>query len=166
MIWHRLDIPVIAALHGVVFGAGLQLALGADIRLAAPETQLSVMEMKWGLIPDMGGMVLLPRLVRDDVMKRMIYTAAPTPAEQAAVWGLVTEVVSDPVEAAQRLATEIAGKGPNAIRAAKRLCALAHTASPADVLKEESRAQVALLGEPEQMEVIAAQFAKRPADFG
>ncbi|ABG31374.1 crotonase/enoyl-CoA hydratase family protein [Roseobacter denitrificans] len=166
MIWHRLDIPVIAALHGVVFGAGLQLALGADIRLAAPGTQVAVMEMKWGLIPDMGGMVLLPRLVRDDVMKRMIYTAAPIPAEQAAAWGLVTEVVADPLEAAQDLATQIAGNGPNAIRAAKSLCAYAHTAAPADVLKEESRLQVALLGKPEQMEVIAAQFAKRAPDFG
>lgn len=165
MVWHRLDIPVIAALHGVVFGAGLQLALGADIRFAAPETQLAVMEMKWGLIPDMGGMVLLPRLVRDDVMKRLIYTAAPVSAQQAATWGLVTEVVADPLEAAQRLASEIAGKGPNAIRAAKNLCAFAHTAAPADVLKEESRVQVDLLGKPEQMEVIAAQFAKRAPMF-
>ena len=80
MVWRRLDIPVIAALHGAVFGAGLQLALGADIRIAAPDTMLAVMEMKWGLVPDMGGMVLLPRLVRDDVMRKMIYTATPIPA--------------------------------------------------------------------------------------
>ena len=162
MIWHRLDVPVIASLHGVVFGAGLQLALGADIRFAAPDTQLAVMEMKWGLVPDMGGMVLLPRLLRDDVMKRLIYTAAPISAAQAASWGLITELADDPVAAAQKLATDIAGKGPNAIRAAKNLCAYAYTASPADVLKEESRVQVSLLGKPEQMEVIAAQFAKDP----
>ncbi len=165
MVWHRLDIPVIAALHGAVFGAGMQLALGADIRIAAPDTQLAVMEMKWGIIPDMGGMVLMPRLLRDDVMKRLIYTARPIDAAQAAHWGLVTEVADDPLAAAVALAGEIAGKGPNAIRAAKALCETAWTQAPADVLVAEARAQAALLGRPEQMEVIAAQFGKRPPKF-
>ena len=165
MVWRRLDIPVIAALHGAVFGAGLQLALGADIRIAAPDTMLAVMEMKWGLVPDMGGMVLLPRLVRDDVMRKMIYTATPIPAQQAESWGLVTELAADPLNAAAALASDIAQKGPNAIRAAKALCAFAHEGSPQKVLLAEARAQAALLGQPEQMEVISAQFAKRPPVF-
>lgn len=165
MVWHRLDIPVLAALQGAVYGAGLQLALGADIRIAAPQARLAVMEVKWGLIPDMGGMVLLPRLVRDDVMKRLIYTAEPIGAEQAERWGLVTEVAEDPLAAAQALAQTIAGKRPNAIRAAKRLCAVAHLASPHEVLVAEAEAQAGLLGQPEQMEVIAAQFGKRAPVF-
>ncbi|MEM9575874.1 MAG: crotonase/enoyl-CoA hydratase family protein [Pseudomonadota bacterium] len=165
MVWHRLEVPVIAALHGAVYGAGLQLALGADIRIAGRDAQLAVMEMKWGIVPDMGGMVLLPRLVRADVMKRLIYTAEPITAEQAADWGLVTEVADDPVEAARKLAEKIAMKGPDAISAAKALCETAYTLPPEEVLMAESRTQASLLGKPEQMEVIAAQFAKRAPKF-
>ena len=96
MVWHRLDVPVIAALHGVCFGAGLQIALGADVRIAAPDTRLAVMEMKWGIVPDMGGMVLLPRLVRSDVIRQLVYTATPIDAAKAERWGLVTEVSDTP----------------------------------------------------------------------
>lgn len=165
MVWHRLDIPVIAALHGVVYGAGLQLALGADIRIAAPDTRLAVMEMKWGIVPDMGGMVLLPKLVRSDVLRRLIYTAAPVDAAQAERWGLITEVADDPLAAAMDLAETIAGKGPNAICAAKRLIAFAEMETAEEVLVEESRVQASLVGKPEQMEVVAAQFGKRPPVF-
>jgi enoyl-CoA hydratase/carnithine racemase len=165
MVWHRLEIPVIAALHGAVYGAGMQLALGADIRIAAPETKLAVMEMKWGIIPDMGGFVLLPRLVRDDHMKQLIYTAAPVSASTARDIGLVTTVADNPLGAANDLAQDIALKGPNAIRAAKRLCKLSGTLSDAEMLMAEAKAQAALLGQPEQMEVIAAQFGKRTPVF-
>ncbi len=165
MAWHRLEVPVIAALHGAVFGAGMQLALGADIRIAGPDAQLAVMEMKWGIVPDMGGMVLLPRLVREDVMKRLIYTAEPITAKQAAAWGLVTEVADDPMLAATKLAEKIALKGPNAIKAAKALCEKAYRLPPEDVLLAEARTQASLLGKPEQMEIIAAQFAKRAPNF-
>ena len=165
MIWARLDIPVIAALHGAVYGAGMQLALGADIRIAAPDTKLAVMEMKWGIVPDMGGMVLLPRLVRDDVLRRLTYTAEAIDAAQAERWGLVTEVADDPLAAATALATTIAGKSPSAVKAAKQLISFAQMASVDDVLMAESRAQADLLGKPHQMEVIAAEFGKRPAVF-
>ncbi len=165
MAWHRLPVPVIAALHGQVFGAGMQLALGADIRIAAPDTMLAVMEMKWGIVPDMGGMVLLPRLVRSDVMRRLVYTAAPVPAEQAERWGLVTEIAADPLEAAMALAADITGKSPKAIRAAKALMETAETAAAQDVLMAEAEAQAGLLGTPEQMEVVAAQFGKREPVF-
>ena len=165
MVWARMDIPVIAAVHGVCFGAGIQLALGADIRIAARDAQFAVMEMKWGIVPDMGGMVLLPKLARSDVLRRLTYTAEPVGAEQAERWGLVTELADDPLAAAQQLAQVIAGKSPTAIRAAKRLIAVAETADEVAVLDAESREQVALIGKPHQMEVIAAAFGKRPAVF-
>ena len=123
------------------------------------------MEMKWGIVPDMGGMVLLPKLVRSDVLRRLTYTAEPVGAEQAERWGLVTELADDPLAAAQQLAQVIAGKSPTAIRAAKRLIAVAETADEVAVLDAESREQVALIGKPHQMEVIAAAFGKRPAVF-
>lgn len=167
MVWHRLPVPVIAALHGAVYGAGFQLALGADIRIAAPETKLAIMEMKWGLVPDMGGMALLPRLTRADVIRRLTYTAAPVAAAQAEAWGLVTEIADDPLDAAQALAREIAGRSPSAMRAAKRLIAVAESGAPvADVLMEESRAQAALIGGADQMEQIAANMARRAPVFG
>ncbi len=165
MVWSRMDIPVIAAVHGVCFGAGIQLALGADIRIAAPDAKFAVMEMKWGIVPDMGGMVLLPKLVRSDVLRRMTYTAEPIGAEQAERWGLVTELADDPLAAAQALAETIAGKSPSAIRAAKRLIAVAETADATTVLEAESREQVKLMGKPHQMEVVAAAMAKRAAVF-
>jgi enoyl-CoA hydratase/carnithine racemase len=165
MVWARMDIPVIAAVHGVCFGAGIQLALGADIRIASPDAQFAVMEMKWGIVPDMGGMVLLPKLVRSDVLRRMTYTAEPVGAEQAERWGLVTELADDPLAAAQKLAETIAGKSPSAIRAAKRLIAVAETSDVKTVLDAESREQVKLMGKPHQMEVVAAAFGKRPAVF-
>jgi len=167
MIWRRLPVPVIAALHGAVYGAGFQLALGADIRIAAPETRLAIMEMKWGLIPDMGGMALLPRLARSDVIRRMTYTATPIPAAQAERWGLVTEIAEDPLAVARALATEIAGRSPSAIRAAKRLIGQAESGIGEDaVLMAESVEQAALIGKPDQMEQIAANIARRAPRFG
>ncbi len=165
MIWTRVGVPVIAALHGKVYGAGLQLALGADIRIAAPDIEMAVMEMKWGIIPDMGGMVLLPKLVRGDVLRLLTYTATPIDAVQAERWGLVTQLADDPLSAAMELAKTIAGKSPSAIKAAKRLAAFAEINGAEAVLLEESREQADLLGRPDQMEVIAAEFGKRPAVF-
>ena len=166
LIWRKIPVPVIAALHGAVYGAGFQLALGADIRIAAPGAELAIMEMKWGLIPDMGGMVLLPQLVRSDVLRLMTYTAAPVDAAQAAAWGLVTEIVDDPQARAAALAQQIAGKSPSAIRAAKALIAIAESGAGADdILMAESRAQTDLIGQPDQMEVIAANMAGRAPVF-
>ena len=165
MIWSRLQVPVIAALHGATYGAGLQLALGADIRIAARDTRIAVMEMKWGIVPDMGGMVVLPKLVRGEILRKLTYTAEPVSAELAEKWGLITELSDDPLAAALALAGQIAGKSPSAIRAAKRLIATAETAGTAEDLLAESREQAELFGKPDQMEVIAAEFGKRPAVF-
>ncbi len=165
MIWSRMEIPVIAAVHGVCFGAGMQLALGADIRIASPDAKFAVMEMKWGIVPDMGGMVLLPKLVRTDVLRRMTYTAEPVSAEQAERWGLITEISENPPTAAQELAETIANKSPSAVRAAKRLIGVAEISDAKTVLDAESREQVELIGKPHQMEVIAATFGKREPVF-
>jgi len=166
MVWTRVPVPVIAALHGVCFGAGCQLALGADFRIAGPDLQIAVMEMKWGIVPDMGGMVLLPRVARSDVIRKLTYTASPVHAEQALEWGLVTELADDPLAAAMEMAGQIALKSPAAIRTAKRLIALAQSGvAEAEVLMAESVEQSKLIGTAEQMEVIAAQFQKRAPKF-
>ncbi|MCV6585234.1 MAG: crotonase/enoyl-CoA hydratase family protein [Marinibacterium sp.] len=165
MVWRRVPVPVIAVLQGAVYGGGLQLALGADIRIAAPDAKLSVLEMKWGLVPDMGGMVLLPKLMRSDALREMTYTNAPIDAPQAERWGLVTHIDDDPMARALALATEIAGKSPAAIRSAKALIAVAEEADRQEVLTQETRAQVDLIGTPEQMEVVAARMQGRDPVF-
>ncbi|MEM6371915.1 MAG: crotonase/enoyl-CoA hydratase family protein [Pseudomonadota bacterium] len=165
MVWTRVPVPVIVAIHGVCYGAGLQLALGGDIRIAHPAAELAVMEMKWGIVPDMGGMVLLPRLVRGDVLRRLTYTATRVKADQAERWGLVSELAEDPLAAAMDLAAELTHKSPSALRAAKALIGYAETHAPEAVLLEESRVQAALMGKPDQMEVVAATFQKRAPVF-
>lgn len=162
LAWRALEVPVIAALHGVCFGAGLQLAAAADIRIAAPDTKLSIMEMKWGLIPDMGGMVLLPALLRGDILRRLTYTAEIIEAAQAESWGLITEIAEDPATRALELAQIIAAQSPTAIRAAKTVIGLAETAPATDVLMAESVEQAALIGKPDQMAAIARGMAKKP----
>ncbi|KIC12340.1 enoyl-CoA hydratase [Leisingera sp. ANG-M1] len=161
MVWRRVPVPVIAAIHGACFGGGLQLALGADIRIAHPEAQLSVMEMKWGLVPDMGGMALLPGLVRPDVLRRLTYTAEKVEAPQALDWGLVSETAASPLTRAIEMAAGITAQSPSAIRAAKRLIAYAESGAPqADVLLRESAEQAELIGKPDQMQAVARQLQK------
>ncbi len=165
MCWRRVPVPVIAVLHGAVYGGGLQLALGADIRIAAADAKLALMEMKWGLVPDLGGMALLPALVRSDVLRQMTYTGLPVSAAQALSWGLVTSVSDDPMAEALALAGEIAGKSPAAIRAAKRLIDFAENNPRAEVLLAESRESANLIGQPEQLEAIAARMQGRRPNF-
>lgn len=160
---YDLPIPVIAAIHGPCFGAGMQLAIAADIRIAGPEAQLSIMEMKWGLVPDMGGMVLFPRVLRSDVLRSLTYTNDIVSAARAAEFGLVTEFAEDAHARALEIAQTIANKSPSAMRAAKRLIATAETSHDrAHILLEESREQRALIGTPHQIETIMAQMQNRP----
>src|SRR5436305_7932367 len=119
--WIRVRVPVIAAIHGTCFGGGLQIALGADIRIAAPDARLSVMEVKWGLIPDMSITRTLPRLVAIDVAKELTLTGRVFSGTEAAELGVVTRVAADPLAAARAVAADIASKSPDAIRGAKRL---------------------------------------------
>ncbi|NIY80140.1 crotonase/enoyl-CoA hydratase family protein [Celeribacter sp. HF31] len=163
---YDLPIPVIAAIHGPCFGAGMQLAIAADIRIASSEAQLSIMEMKWGLIPDMGGMMLFPRVLRSDVLRALTYTNDIVPADRAVELGLVTEVAEDAHTRALEMATTIASKSPSAMRAAKRLIGVAETSQDrAHILMEESREQRALIGTKDQMESVMAQMQGRAAHY-
>ncbi|MBN8552538.1 MAG: crotonase/enoyl-CoA hydratase family protein [Caulobacterales bacterium] len=163
--WRSLAVPVIAAVHGVAYGGGLQLMSGADIRLVRPDTRLSVMEMKWGIVPDMAGFALWSGLVQDDILRELIYTAREFSGE-AAVWlGFATRTAEDPVADALSLAREIAVRNPEAIRAAKRLANLALQAGVEEILLAESREQGSLIGTPNQMEAVAANLQKRAPDF-
>ena len=163
--WIDLPMPVVAALHGNVFGGGLQLALGADIRIAAPDARLSVMEGKWGLVPDMGITSTLPRLVRLDVAKELTYTARVLSGDEAAALGLVTRVDADPLAAARALAAEIAGRSPDAVRAAKRLYDTSWNAPVEQGLRLESELQRRLLGSPNQVAAVTAGMTKQPGEF-
>jgi enoyl-CoA hydratase/carnithine racemase len=145
LIWRTLSVPVIAAIHGNCFGAGLQLALGADVRIAAPGARLSVMESKWGLIPDMAGSVLLREVLPRDVALELTYTGRVISAEQALALGLLTQVADDPLAAAQVMADEIAARSPDAIAAAKRLFNTAWSGSAHAALAAERRWQLRML---------------------
>ncbi len=161
--WRSLPMPVIAALHGVVFGGGLQIASGADIRIAAPDARLSVMELKWGIVPDMAGYALWRGLVRDDALRECIYTAREFGAEEAAALGFVTRLADDPLAEARALARIIADRNPHAIRAAKRLAAIEGDA--AAILAAEASEQGKLIGSPNQMEAVAANLGRRAPVF-
>jgi enoyl-CoA hydratase/carnithine racemase len=163
--WRELPVPVIAAVHGVAFGGGFQLALGADIRYVAEETRLSVLEIKWGLVPDMGGTVLMRNLAREDVVRELTYTGRIFSAQEALAFGFATRVCADPRREALALAREIADKNPHAVRAAKRLLNVAADESEAACLLAESREQGALVGSPNQVEAVKANLDKRAPRF-
>lgn len=164
-VWKQMPVPVIAALKGVVFGGGLQIALGADIRIAAPDCRLSVMEIKWGIIPDMSGTQTLRELVRIDVAKELTYTGRIVEAQEALSLGLVTQVHNNPLAAATELATQIAGNSPDAIRASKQLFDECWHDTVAGGLSREARMQAGLLGRPNQVEAVMANMGKRTPRF-
>jgi enoyl-CoA hydratase/carnithine racemase len=165
-VWREVPVPVIAAVHGVAFGGGFQVALGADIRIVTPDVRLSVMEIKWGLIPDMAGMVLLRGLVRDDVARELTWTGRVLDGEEAVDLGVATRVSDDPYAEALRLAREIAAKSPSAIRAGKRLLNLIQTDATAEqIFLAESTEQRALIGTPNQTEAVMANLERRRPAF-
>lgn len=155
MVWRDLPVPVIAAIHGNCFGAGIQIALGADIRIARPDAKLSVMEAKWGLVPDMGGSVLLRELVGADQARLLTYTGRVVSGEQARALGLVTELADEPVHAAEALAGEIAGRSPDAVAAGKFLLNEAWLASEGAALAAERRRQRQVMGRANQRVAVA-----------
>ena len=149
--------PVIAAIHGNCFGGGLQIALGADIRIAAPDAKLSIMEVKWGLVPDMAITQTLPRLVPIDVAKELTFSGRIVSGSEADALGLVTRTSDDPLASALTLAGEIAQKSPDAVRAAKRLFDETWVDDDAAAaLKLESQLQTALIGKPNQLAAVMA----------
>jgi enoyl-CoA hydratase/carnithine racemase len=161
--WRTLPVPVIAAVHGVAFGGGLQIMSGADVRLVHPATRLAIMELKWGIVPDMAGFALWRGNVRDDVMRELTYTAREFDGVEGARLGFATRTSEDPLGEALALARDIAARNPHAIRAAKRLANLEGDA--AMVLAAESAEQAALLRSPNQMEAVRAAFEKRMPVF-
>ena len=163
--WIELPMPVIAAVHGTCFGGGLQIALGADIRLAAPDARFSVMEVRWGLVPDMSITRTLPRLVAIDVAKELTFTGRVFHAEEAAQLGIVTRVAEDPLAAARELAAAIAARSPDAVRAAKRLYDASWTGEAEQTLALEASLQLGLIGSPNQLAAVAAGFSEAPAEF-
>jgi enoyl-CoA hydratase/carnithine racemase len=164
-IWAEVPVPVIAAVHGVALGGGLQLALACDLRLVTPDAQLSVMEIRYGLIPDMTASQTLLRLVRPDIAKELMYTGRIVTGEEAARIGLATRVSTDPVREALTLAEQMASHSPHAIRSAKQLADRAPYLDVAAAFRLETELQLALLGSPNQMEAVQATMAKRAASF-
>lgn len=165
MVWREVPAPVIAAVHGVCFGGGLQIASGADIRVIHPEARLAVMEVKWGLVPDMAGYVLWRGNVRDDVLRELTYTHREFSGAEAVAYGFATHADPDPLARATALAATIAAKSPHAVRAAKDLWNRTPTLSDADTLLAESEAQMPLMLSPNQIEAVRAGLEKRAARF-
>lgn len=164
-VWRALPVPVIAAVHGVAFGGGLQIMLGADIKYIKADTKLSVMEMKWGLIPDMAGTQLMRHSVRDDIIRELTYTNRIFSGKEAVEYGFATHVSENPMEDAMKLATEIAGKSPTAIVKAKKLLNAAPYLSLEEGFMMESVEQDAIINKKNQLEAIFSSLQKRPGNF-
>ncbi len=164
-VWREVPVPVVCAVHGVAFGAGLQVALGADIRYAAPSTRFSIMEIKWGLVPDMALTETTRGIVRHDRLKELAFTGRTIDAGEAADAGLVTALHDDPLAAAMATAAEIAQKSPDAIRAMKRLLNASLCLDDSAALALEAELQLGVIGRPNQVEAVRANVEKRAPKF-
>ena len=164
-VWREIDIPVIAALEGVAFGGGCQIALAADIRLAAPDVRMSVMEIKWGLIPDMSLSTTLPHLVRKDVAMELTLSGRIVEAEEAAALGLVSRVTDTPLDDALAMAHNIANRSPDAIRRSKALLRPVCSLEDAKLLRREAELQSEIIGMPNQEEAVWANLQGRKPRF-
>ncbi|MFJ8996222.1 crotonase/enoyl-CoA hydratase family protein [Streptomyces sp. NPDC102279] len=164
-VWTELPVPVIAAVRGNALGGGLQIALGADIRIVAPNARLAMLEVVWGLVPDLAGTQLLPQLVRLDVAKELTFTGRVVSGEEAVRIGLATRVAADPLTAAFDLAKEIAGRSPAAVRAAKGLIGLAGKTTMRTALEQERAQNLELAGTPNQLEAVRARLDGREPRF-
>jgi enoyl-CoA hydratase/carnithine racemase len=163
--WRELSVPVIAAVHGVAFGGGLQIMLGADIKYITPDTKLSIMELKWGIIPDMAGTQLMRHSVRADIIKELSYTHRVFSGTKAVEYGFATHLSDEPYEAAYKLAQEITSKSPSAIVAAKKLLNDAPYLDPEKGLLLESDLQDKIMKKHNQIESVMANFQKREANY-
>ncbi|MCB1844402.1 MAG: crotonase/enoyl-CoA hydratase family protein [Halioglobus sp.] len=165
LVWRELPVPVIAALHGVVYGAGLQIAMGADFRIAAPSTRCSVMEVLWGIIPDMGISATLRSTVRLDLLRELVYTGRIVEANEAQAIGLVSSLNDEPLAAAKALAQTIASNSPDAVRAAKLLLNGLLEVPPQQSLRHEALLQSSLIGQANQLEAVRARLERRAGRF-
>jgi len=164
-VWQELDQPVIAALTGTVFGGGAQIALGADFRFARPDIRFSIMETKWGLIPDMGLSQSLPSLLRADQAKELMMTARIIDGTEALALGLVTRLCADPLNEARAFARDLARRSPDAVQGCKRLVEQSWSAPKPDGLQIEARIQADIIAAPNQIEAVMANMEKRAPKF-
>ena len=164
-VWQEVPVPVIAAVHGHALGGGMQIALGADIRYIHPDTQLSVREVHWGLIPDMTGTLMLSRLVRPDIAKELVFTAKIISGKEGYEIGLATHLSENPHADAMVLAREIAGRSPDAVRGAKKLLNLQANDGAAQQFANEREVIGRLIGQANQAEAVMSHFEKRPPNF-
>jgi enoyl-CoA hydratase/carnithine racemase len=164
-VWQEVPVPVIAAVHGHALGGGMQIALGADIRYVHPDTQLSVREVHWGLIPDMTGTLMLSRLVRPDIAKELVFTAKIISGKEGYEIGLATHLSENPHADAMVLAREIAGRSPDAVRGAKKLLNLQANDGAAQQFANEREVIGRLIGQANQAEAVMSHFEKRPPNF-
>jgi enoyl-CoA hydratase/carnithine racemase len=164
-VWQEVPVPVIAAVHGHALGGGIQIALGADIRIVHPDTQMSVREVHWGLVPDMTGTLVLSRLARPDVVKELVFTARVFSGLEAYEMGLATRMSETPLADALAMAAEIADRSPDAVRGSKELLNRLFTQQAAEQFAEERRVIGGLIGKPNQVEAVMANFEKRPTAF-
>ena len=164
-VWQELPMPVIAAVHGHALGGGFQIALGADIRIAHPDTKWSVREVHWGLVPDMTGTFVLSRLVRQDVARELTYTARMVDGREALDLGLVTRLSDHPYDDAMELARDIAGRSPGAVQGSKALFNEMFTDGAADQFALERSIIGEQIGSPNQVEAIMANLEQRAPNF-
>lgn len=164
-VWQEVPVPVIAAVHGHALGGGIQIALGADIRVVHPDTQMSVREVYWGLVPDMTGTLTLAGLVRADVAKELVFTARVFDGREAFQLGLATKLSDNPHEDAMAIAAQIAASSPDAIRGAKRLMNGLLNQGAAEQFAAERSIIGSLIGAPNQVETVMANMQKRPATY-
>jgi enoyl-CoA hydratase/carnithine racemase len=164
-VWRTLPVPVIAAIHGAALGGGFQIALGADIRYVAPDARLSILEVKWGLVPDMSGVALMRELGRSDVIRELAMTGRVFSGVEALAYGFATSLHADPLAAARSTAKEIGARSPDAVRAIKRLLNRASDDDAAALLRAESKGQAAVIGWPNQIEAVRVGVEGRPGRF-
>ncbi|MFW3613621.1 crotonase/enoyl-CoA hydratase family protein [Billgrantia antri] len=162
--WRDVGVPVIAALHGHVYGGGLQIALGADIRVAHPRARLALLEILWGIIPDMG-ISVTGAGIRSDVLRELAWTGRKVSGGEAVSLGLATRLDDDPQRAARDIAMEVAARSPNSVAAVRELFARSVGMSERERLALEASLQRGLLGGEEQLEAVAARMAGREPRF-
>ena len=165
LVWRSLPVPVIAAVHGAALGGGLQIALGADLRIVAPDAKLGLLEVRWGIVPDMGAFIVLPELMPADRIRELAYSGRTVTGTEAVAMGLATRTSDAPLEAALALARELAGRNPDAIRATKSLVAGAYSTDRATRLMRESQAQIAIMERANQREAVRSQLENRAPRF-
>lgn len=164
-VWQAVQVPVIAAVHGVAYGGGFQIALGADMRHVHPEARLSLREIEWGIVPDLSGIQFLRHLVPLDVAKELVFTGRVVSGTEAKALGLATHLSDDPLASAMTVASEIAKKSPDAVRVAKTLLNESQHLSFRAGLRREEELQLTLIGRPNQLEAVKAGLEKRPPQF-